>query len=214
MISDLDEHVGSVIKLLNELQIDKNTLVIFSSDNGASHCIEVDTQFFNSVKSLRGLKGSVYEGGLRVPMIAHWPGKIKANQTSNHVSGFVDIMATMCDLIKVDIPKSSDGISFLPELLGQKQEPQPILAWEFQGYNGQQAIILDGRWKGVRLNLFPRKSKKNAQKPKWELYDLQADPEEKNDLASKMPEMVDRIHKAMMKNRTNSDKFFMPKAAQ
>ncbi|WDE96504.1 arylsulfatase [Lentisphaera profundi] len=214
MISDLDEHVGSIMSLLKELKLDEKTLVIFSSDNGASHCIEVDHKFFNSNKGLRGLKGSVYEGGLRVPMIAHWPKKIKAGQVSSHVSGFVDVMATMCELLNSDVPESSDGVSFLPELLGGKQKPQPVLAWEFQGYGGQQAIILDGRWKGVRQNLLPRGKKKTSRVPQWELYDLNKDSFEKNDLAKQMPEMVDRIHKAMMANRNESEKFHMPLASQ
>ena len=207
MISDLDEHVGKVMDLLKELDLVEDTLVIFSSDNGATHCIEVDTKFFNSGANLRGLKGSVYEGGLRVPMIASWPGKIKSATVSEHVSGFVDVMATMCDVLKVEAPVSSDGLSFLPELLGQKQKSQPVLAWEFQGYGGQQAIILDGRWKGVRQKL--GKAKKHVA---WQLYDLKQDPYEKNDLASSKPEMVDRIHKAMMANRTDSDAFPIPGA--
>ena len=205
MISDLDEHVGKVIALLKELDITKNTLVIFSSDNGASHCIEVDHKFFNSGLGLRGLKGSVYEGGLRVPMIASWPSKIKAGSESAHVSGFVDVLATACDLLQAKVPKVSDGVSFLPELLGKKQSIQPVLAWEFQGYGGQQAIILKGRWKGVRQGLMKKQSK-------WELYDLEKDPYEKNNLASSMPEMVDNIHKAMLQNRSNSAEFRMPKA--
>lgn len=213
MISDLDEHVGAVMSLLKELNLENNTLVIFSSDNGASHCIEVDHKFFNSVKGLRGLKGSVYEGGLRVPMIAHWPGKIKTEQVSQHVSGFVDVLATMCELLDTEVPETNDGVSFLAELLGKEQETQPVLAWEFQGYGGQQAIILDGRWKGVRQNLLPRGKKKKST-AKWELYDLENDPQEQNDLATQMPEVVDRVHKAMMKNRSNSEKFHMPMATQ
>jgi arylsulfatase A len=207
MISDLDEHVGKVMELLKELKLSDNTLVIFTSDNGPTHCREVDYEFFNSAAGLKGLKGSVYEGGLRVPMIASWPGKIKPESDSAHVSGFVDVMATACDLLKVKAPDSSDGVSFLPELLGQPQEAQPVLAWEFQGYGGQQAIILNGRWKGVRRNL-------NKKSSKWELYDLEKDPEEKTDLASSMPEMVEEVHKAMMKNRTNSKVFTMPRAAK
>ena len=214
MISDLDEHVGSVMQLLKELDLVENTLVIFTSDNGASHCIEVDHEFFNSTKDLRGLKGSVYEGGLRVPMIAHWPSKIKKTQVSDHVSGFVDVMATFCDLLQTEAPQTSDGVSFLPTLKGEKQDPQPVLAWEFQGYGGQQAIILDGRWKGVRQNLLPRGKKKAKSTPKWELYDLSKDPNEKTDLATQMPEIVDRIHKAMMKNRSHNETFNMPMAAQ
>ncbi len=207
MISDLDEHVGKVMQLLKDLGIHENTLVIFSSDNGATHCVEVDHKFFNSSAGLKGLKGSVYEGGLRVPMIASWPGKIKPSSQSGHVSGFVDVLATACDLLETNVPDSSDGVSFLPELLGKTQKVQPVLAWEFQGYGGQQAIILNGRWKGVRRNL-----KKKSQK--WELYDLEKDPNEENNLASTMPEMVDQIHKAMLNNRTDSKVFPISGAAK
>ena len=214
MISDLDEHVGTIIKLLEELNIKENTLVIFASDNGPTHCKDVDHEFFNSTANLRGLKGSVYEGGLRVPMIATWPGKIKASSTSDHVSGFVDVLATACDLINVPTPKTSDGVSFLPELLGKEQKPQNVLAWEFTGYGGQQAIILNGRWKGVRQQLNSKSNIKNSIIPKWELYDLENDPYEKTNLAKSMPEKVRRIHQAMMNNRTDSKAFSMKNAAK
>jgi arylsulfatase len=207
MISHLDDHVGQVLALLDELGLRDNTLVIFTSDNGPTHCVEVDVAFFNSAGGLRGDKGRVYEGGLRVPMLARWPGRIQAGSSTDHVSGFQDVLATLCALTDQPLPEVSDGVSFLPSLLGTPQPPQPVLAWEFQGYGGQQAIILDGRWKGVRGGLHRKKS--GGPLSAWEVYDLTTDPSETTDLAAERPDLVARIDAAMTANRNDDSPFLL-----
>ena len=132
--------------------------------------------FFASCGPFRGRKGSVWEGGLRVPLIANWPGKIAPGGVSDHVSAFWDLMPTFAELAGVEAP-SNDGISFAPTLLGRgEQEEHAYLYWEFPGYRGQQAIRA-GKWKAVRRNLV-------SGEVQTQLYDLEADPAESRDRAS------------------------------
>ncbi|MCB1091978.1 MAG: arylsulfatase, partial [Verrucomicrobiae bacterium] len=143
MISLLDEQVGEVLDLLDELKLADNTIVVFSSDNGTTHLgEEVDYTFFDSVGALRGLKGSLYEGGIRVPLIVRWPGKIAAGSTSDIVTGFEDWVPTFLDLIGAETPKdeSLDGISIAPTLLGKGSSDREFLYREFPSYGGQQAV--------------------------------------------------------------------------
>ena len=187
MISYLDKQVGRVIATLKKLQIDENTLVIFSSDNGATFDVGgVDTEFFNSVGGLRGRKQDLYEGGIREPMIARWPAKIKAGRLSNHPSAQFDVMATLGELTGQKIPVHTDGISFLPTLLGQKQKTHPFLYFEFPEKSGQVAVRI-GNFKGVKSQL-----KKNKQAP-WELFDLANDPSESHDIAKNHPEILKQM---------------------
>ncbi|NOR15444.1 MAG: sulfatase-like hydrolase/transferase, partial [Candidatus Aminicenantes bacterium] len=152
MITRMDRDIGRIFALLVELGLDENTLVMFSSDNGPTYTGGADTSFFKSAGPLRGLKGSVYEGGIRVPLIARWPGQIRAGSTSTHVSAFWDVMPTLCDIAGRDSPRNTDGTSFSATLLG-KPQPQPnYLYWEFLGYGGQQAVRM-GNWKAVRTGL-------------------------------------------------------------
>ena len=214
MISDLDHYVGQIVALLEELGLRENTLILFSSDNGTTMMKQVDRAFFDSTAGLRGTKTDLYEGGIRVPMIASWPGKIPANTVSDHASGFVDVLATACDLLGIEPHESVDGVSFLPELLGAEQPLQPVLAWEFDHTsNDQQAIILDGRWRGIRRNL-DKDGSVDGPSMGWEVYDLDTDPRESNDLAQSMPELTQRIHNAMMANRTDSSEFPIPNATR
>ena len=187
MISYLDKQVGRVIATLKKLQIDENTLVIFSSDNGATFDVGgVDTEFFNSVGGLRGRKQDLYEGGIREPMMARWPAKIKAGRLSNHPSAQFDVMATLGELTGQKIPVHTDGISFLPTLLGQKQKTHPFLYFEFPEKSGQVAVRI-GNFKGVKSQL-----KKNKQAP-WELFDLANDPSESHDIAKNHPEILKQM---------------------
>jgi arylsulfatase A-like enzyme len=187
MISYLDKQVGRVIATLKKLQIDENTLVIFSSDNGATFDVGgVDTEFFNSVGGLRGRKQDLYEGGIREPMIARWPAKIKAGRLSNHPSAQFDVMATLGELTGQKIPVHTDGISFLPTLLGQKQKTHPFLYFEFPEKSGQVAVRI-GNFKGVKSQL-----KKNKQAP-WELFDLANDLSESHDIAKNHPEILKQM---------------------
>ena len=183
MISRLDRDTGLLMKQLKELGLDNNTLVIFSSDNGTTHLDkEVDFEFFESVGPLRGLKGSLYEGGIRVPMIARWPGKIKPSTTTDHVSGFYDVMPTIAEVVGIEPPPGIDGISFAPTLFGQpeRQQQHEFLYWEFGGYGGQQAVRM-GDWKGVRQNMLRRN---NPDPLKIELYNLRDDIGESRDVAA------------------------------
>jgi arylsulfatase A len=201
MISDLDEHVGAVVSLVDELGLSENTLIIFTSDNGATHDVGgVDTNFFESVGPLSGRKGRVYEGGLRVPMIARWPGVISAGASTDHITCFQDLMATLADLTEVTPPATCDGISYLPTLLGEEdQELHEYLTWEFHGYGGQKAVRM-GKWKGILRNI-----KKGNDK--IELFDLSTDIAEERDVASQHPEIVALIGRIFAEDRTPSDAF-------
>ncbi|HTN76509.1 MAG TPA: arylsulfatase [Pirellulaceae bacterium] len=188
MVTRMDRSVGRVLDKLQELKLDENTLVMFSSDNGPTYnrLGGSDSEFFQSAGNLRGFKGSLYEGGIRVPLIASWPGTIKADQTSDLPCAAYDLLPTFGELAGATTPDKCDGLSLAPTLTGRgKQTPHAFLYWEFPGYAGQQAIRL-GHWKGVRQKL----ARGHTQ---WELYDLEADPSEAHDLASTRPEIVKEI---------------------
>ena len=208
MISRLDKDVGKLMELLKEIGLDEDTLVMFSSDNGTTHLDqEVDFRFFESVGPLRGLKGSLYEGGIRVPMIVRWPGKIKPGTSTDLLSAFWDVMPTLAEIAGCEPPADTDGISFLPTLLGRPgQKRHDFLYWEFGGYGGQQAVRMDD-WKAVRQNLL-RKS--NLNPLKIELYNLRDDISESRDVAIKYPEIVARLRKIMATERTPSTIFKLP----
>ena len=213
MISRMDSNVGRVLDLLEELGLTENTIVVFSSDNGTTHLgEEVDYEFFDSVGPLRELKGSLYEGGIRVPLIVRWPGKVEAGSVSGRLTGFEDWMPTLLDLIdaKTPAPDGIDGISIAPTLLGETQPPRPLLYREFTGYGGQQAVWLGERWKGTRQEMLPRKGKKSADPLKIELYDLQNDVSESNNVAAQHPEIVSEIEELMKKQHTPSEDFPFP----
>lgn len=198
MITHLDSSVGRVMELLQELDLEERTLVLFTSDNGATHLNpQVDVEFFKSSGLLRGLKGSVYEGGLRVPLIARWKGQVPAGVTSSHLSAFEDYMPTLAAIAGVELATGTDGVSFLPTLLGdtKSQEQHEYLFWDFPGYGGQIAVRR-GRWKAVRRGL-----KKNANAP-LELYDLENDPGESVDVAVDHPDIALEMARIMIEART------------
>jgi arylsulfatase len=208
MISRLDRDLGLLMQELKQLGLDENTLVMFSSDNGTTHLEkEVDYEFFDSVGPLRGLKGSLYEGGIRVPMIARWPGKIRPGSTTDHVSAFWDVMPTIAQITGIDPPQGIDGISFAPTLLGrpQDQRQHELLYWEFGGYGGQQAVRM-GDWKGVRQNILRRN---NPDPLRIELYNLADDIGETRDVAAQHPEIVARMREAMRSERRPSSVFLL-----
>jgi arylsulfatase A-like enzyme len=178
MISYLDAQVGIIIQKVKSLGLDENTIIMFSSDNGATFSAGVDTKFFNSVSGLRGLKMDLYEGGIRVPFIVRWPGKIAPNTTTDHISVQYDIMPTLAELTG-DPVQDLDGISLLPELKSnhQAQRGHQFLYFEYPENGGQVAIRM-GKWKGVRRNI-----RKDPQSP-WELYNLEVDLNEQNNVAS------------------------------
>jgi arylsulfatase A-like enzyme len=200
MVSRMDDYVGRLIELLRELELDSKTLVMFSSDNGPTFNGGTDSDFFESAGPLRGLKTEVYEGGIRVPMIAWWPGRIDGASTTDHVSAFWDVLPTVAEATGFEAPTGLDGLSFLPTLLGREdlQEHHDHLYWEFHGrWGGAQAVRL-GRWKAVRLG--------GHENPdaRIELYDLASDIGERHDVATDHPEVVDRARQ-IMESRSPSE---------
>jgi arylsulfatase A-like enzyme len=187
MITYLDEQVGLILKKIKELGLDENTIVFFSSDNGTTFNGGVNAAFFNSVSGLRGLKMDLYEGGIRMPFIARWPGKIKAGSVSDLMSSQYDFFATVADLTNQQV-KQTDGISFLPELLGkkEKQKQHDFLYFEYPEKNGQLAVRM-GKWKGVKTNL-----RKDPAAP-WQLFDLSIDRNEAKDIAALHPEILKQL---------------------
>ena len=198
MITRMDDHIGRILKQLDELGLAENTVVMFTSDNGTTYTGGVDAEFFESTAGLRGLKGSLYEGGIRVPLIARWPGHIEAGAESDEVSAFWDMMPTFAEIAGVSPPADIDGTSILPALLGETSADDRSLYWEYHGlWNGSQAVRV-GQWKGIRLG-----GHEDPHAP-IELYDLVADPFETTDLADRHPDVVGRI-RAVMDSRTASD---------
>ncbi len=196
MISYLDERIGELVRKLKEEGLYENTLIIFSSDNGPTYSGGTDSPWFNSggpFRSERGwAKGFLHEGGIRVPLIASWPGKIEPGTESDHISAFWDLLPTLCDVAGVEIPADVDGISYLPELSGEGgQEKHQYLYWEFPAYNGQQAVRMN-QWKAIRKDIFEGNLK-------LELYNLETDIQEQQNVADENPEII-REMELIMKN--------------
>jgi arylsulfatase A-like enzyme len=200
MVSRLDRDVGRILSLLQELKIDENTIVLFSSDNGPHEEGGNDPEFFNSNGPFRGIKRDLYEGGIRVPLIIRWPGYIKPGKVSNHISAFWDFIPTLCDIAGISPPKEIDGISILPELLGQEQAIHDYLYWEFHERGGKQAVRM-GDWKGVRLDVH-----ENPDGP-IELYNLSNDVAEEKNLALQNPEISEKIGQLMQQAHIESEIF-------
>ena len=201
MISRMDRDIGRLMALLKEKGLDENTLVIFTSDNGATFLKGLDSKFFNSSGPLRGYKADVYEGGIRVPTIARWPGKIAAGVTSDFAGAFWDVMPSLAELAGAKTPDNTDGLSFVPTLLGKEgQKQHEYLYWEFPEKAGVQAVRI-GDWKGVRLNV------KKAPEGPIELYDLKTDLGETKDAAVDHPGVVQRMARIMRTDRTESKEF-------
>ena len=200
MMAKFDEDVGRVMALLKELGIDDDTLVIFTSDNGPHKEGGHKPDFFDSNGPLSGHKRSLTEGGIRVPMLARWPGKIKAGRTSAHASAFWDVFPTLCDLAELKTPEGLDGISFLPELLGQKQPQHEYLYWEFYERGGKRAAR-KGNWKAVQRNL-----NQDPDSPIL-LFDLASDLGETKDLAAENPEIVAEMKRIFKEAHTPSTIF-------
>jgi arylsulfatase A len=195
MVSRMDRSIGQVMALLQSLGIERNTLVLFSSDNGPTYNGGTDSEFFRSARPLRGLKGSLYEGGIRVPLLARWPGRIKPGTTTDLPSAFWDMLPTLADLAGLRSSPDSDGISFLPTLLGRPggQKRHDYLYWEYQG---KQALRLR-QWKAIRT----------AGDQDWELYSLDDNIGETRNLAPENPGLIKEIAEAMTAARTESDLF-------
>jgi arylsulfatase A-like enzyme len=180
MISRMDRDIGRILELIEELGIDENTLVIFASDNGSAGGDLLKT--FNGGGPFRGQKGTVYEGGLRVPLIARWPGRIAPGTVSDHASAFQDMMPTFAELAGVTVPEPTDGISMVPTLLELGQQPQhEYLYWELK----DNRAVRMGDWKAVRT------------KKGFELFNLRDDIAEENDVAAQHPDIVEKAETIM-----------------
>ncbi len=201
MISRMDRDVGRLMAQLEEMGVGEDTLVMFTSDNGATYDIGgAHSEFFESNGELRGAKGSVYEGGMRVPLIARWPGKVPAGEVTTAMGAFWDFMPTLAEVSGAETTEESDGMSLMPVLQGEVAPKGRTLYWEFPSYGHQQALR-QGDWMLVRRFLG------NKKKTSTELYNLAEDLSQKNDLAAKHPELVERMLKRMESERVPSTKF-------
>ncbi len=202
MVSYLDERVGELVRTLKEQGLYENTLIIFSSDNGPTFNGGTDSPWFDSggpFKSERGwAKAFLHEGGIRVPMIASWPGKIAPGSESDHISAFWDLLPTLCEVAGADLPEDVDGISYLSELMGEPdQEKHPNLYWEFPSSGGQQAVRMD-QWKAIRKDI------KNGNL-ELELYNLEEDLAEQNNVAADHPDIIRNLELIMEKAHTTAE---------
>jgi len=200
MMTRMDADIGRLMKRLQELKLDEKTLVLFSSDNGPHREGGNDPTFFHSSGPLRGIKRALYEGGIRVPTLARWPGKIPAGTVSNHVWAFWDFLPTAAELAGAQAPAGLDGLSIVPALLGEKQagRPQPrheFLYWEFHEGGFQQAV----RWGDWKLLHRPA-----GKAPATELYNVQEDLGETRDVAAKHPDIVAKLTAYLRTARTES----------
>ena len=194
MVQHLDCQVGEIIKILKKYKVDKNTLILFSSDNGAHHEGGHNPEFWNSNGDLRGGKRDVYEGGIRAPMLAYWPGKIKQGSTTNLPSAFWDVMPTMAELITQPVPTQVEGVSFLPTLLGdhKTQKQADYLYWKFTDWRATKYAVRIGDYKGVWIEYNKTKTKEAFIVP-FELYNLSKDLGEQHNIASNHQTMVLRM---------------------
>ena len=204
MISTMDDNVGRLMSVVEELGLTENTFFVFTSDNGPTHLGDVDTDFFDSAAGLRGLKGSLYEGGIRVPTVVHMPGVVPPGTESDYVSGFEDWMPTLLSMAgcETQVDESLSGVDLMPTITGQTQPVRDHLYREFPGYGGQQMIRV-GNYKAIRQSL-------RQGKVKTELYDLAGDPNESNDLAELEPEIVRELEAKMDAVRQPSELFPLP----
>ncbi len=200
MVVLLDKQIGDLVAHIDELGLSDNTIIIITSDNGPHREGGADPEYFNSNSDFRGFKRDLYEGGIRVPMIARWSGKIAPGTTSDHVSAFWDFLPTVAQIIGDSTTVTTDGISFLPTLLSkdQEQKQHDYLYWEFHEMGGRQAVRY-GDWKGVKNNI--------KDGGKLELYNLLEDTAETTDVASQNPEIVTKIEQILSTARTDSKDF-------
>lgn len=201
MLMALDDYVGKIMQAADDAGIRKNTVLIFTSDNGA-HNEGHDYRFFNSSGELKEYKRSFHEGGFRSPMIVRWPGVVEEGTTSDHISAFWDVMPTLCEIAGAPIPSQTDGISFLPELKGEEQKKHEYLYWEFnediyKKKNQFKQAVRMGKWKGIYY----------VDQGSFELYNLKDDISEQTNLADKHPEVVNSMREIMNEAHVPNDRF-------
>lgn len=197
MIHRVDQDVGRILDRLHSLGIDDETVVFFTSDNGPHSEGGSNASYFQSSGPLRGKKRDLYEGGIRVPMIVRWPGRIEAGAVSDYPWGFWDVFPTCAEIAGADAPAGLDGRSILPALLGKELPSERWMYWEFHEGGFHQAVRY-GPWKGVR-RLRPDAA--------IELYDLSKDVGETTDLAADHPDLTAAMRNRMKEMRTDSDEF-------
>lgn len=199
MVTRMDAYVGQIVAKLDELGLRENTIILFTSDNGAHREGGADPDFFNSTAGFKGAKRSLYEGGVRTPLIVNWKNKIAPNQQIDHIGAFWDVYNTLIELGKTSPSLRNDGISFLPSLLNQgKQKAHKYLYWEFHEDGGRQAVLADG-WKLIKQKVkIPKDSY-------YELYHIDKDPYEKNNLADSNPNKVKELVKLIEEAHIESD---------
>ena len=201
MITRLDAYVGEIMAELKELGLDQNTIVMFTSDNGPHREGGADPDFFKSYGPLRGVKRDLYEGGIRVPMIAWYPGMIQAGTTTDHMSAFWDVMPTLAELSGTKAAEHTDGISFLPTLSGKSdQQKHDYLYWEFHEQGGKIAVTKDN-WKAIWLNV------NSPQRTTIELYDLSEDIHEDYNMADLHPEIIAELDQLIRKSHIDTEAF-------
>ncbi len=201
MVERIDHYVEEVVSKLEELGLAENTLIIFASDNGPHQEGGADPDFFNSNGQFRGYKRDLYEGGIRTPMIAYWPGQIEAGSKSDVPFAFWDLMPTFIELAGNKSEIQTDGVSFVPTLLDRGvQKMHDYLYWEFHEQGGKQAVR-QGNWKALKLQVF------GSENPDYELYDLSHDPAESRNLASSHPEKLEELKVLMDRAHRPNPKF-------
>jgi arylsulfatase A len=186
MVTRLDKYVGEILDMLKKKGLAENTLVLFTSDNGPHRENGGDPEFFDNNGIYRGIKRDLYEGGIRVPFIAYWPGTIKAGSVNNDPLAMWDLYPTFQKLAGIPVSNKIDGISLMPSLMGKRQPDHKYMYWEFHEQGGKQAVRL-GPWKGIRLDISLRPDSP------IELYNIDTDPGEKTNVAADHPEIVRRI---------------------
>lgn len=209
MISYLDQQVGELIDLLKKEGVYENTLIVFTSDNGPTYAGGVDPEYFNSAGIFQNqygrTKGFTYEGGIRVPTIISWPGKVEKGSTNQWMGSFYDFFPTFLEAAQSENNHSSDGISMIPTLFNEVNPPShSYLYWEFPSYKGQQAVRF-GKWKGIRKDM-------KDGNMEVELYDLSVDPAEMEDISDRYPDIVTQIEEIMRKEheKPENPKFNLP----
>lgn len=201
MITNLDDNVGEILSKLEELGITENTIVMFASDNGPHLEAGADPDFFNSNGPFKGYKRDMYDGGIRTAFLVKWPGNIKPGSRTDHISAFWDIMPTLAEITGAQVSEPVDGISFLPTLLGKKNQVQhEYLYWEFHEQGGKVAVRMDN-WKGVKRDV------DKVSQGEIELYDIINDPGEENNLAGSNPDVVKRIGEIINEAHSPSEIF-------
>jgi arylsulfatase A-like enzyme len=196
MIDRLDRDIGRLLDHLKATGQDENTIVFFTSDNGPHQEGGHNSKFFESSGPLRGIKRDLTEGGIRVPSLARWPGRIKPGTVSDQVWAFWDFLPTAAELAGAAAPRGIDGISIVPALLGKQQKQHDHLYWEFHERGFHQAIRM-GNWKGIR----------KGRKQPLEIYDLSKDLAERENVAAANPQIAARIEKLMASSRVDSAEF-------